>query len=91
MRTLVVGAALLTLALGSAAFAQQEGLVNVNVEGVNVQVPVAVAAQVCDVNINVIAEQYRESEEPVCTIDQETAAEAGIDTGGGEDDEEDAG
>jgi hypothetical protein len=71
------------LVIGSAAFAQQEGLVNVNVEGVNVQVPLSVAAQVCDVNVNVLSEQTRDSEEPVCTIDQETAAEAGIDTGDG--------
>jgi hypothetical protein len=34
----------------------QEGLINVNVSGVTVQVPIAVAANVCDVNVAVLAE-----------------------------------
>jgi hypothetical protein len=41
----------------SGAPTQQEGLVNVNVTDLNVQVPVAVAANICDVNANVLAEQ----------------------------------
>lgn len=39
-----------------AAQNQQEGLVNVAVEDVVVQVPVAVAANICDVNVAVLAE-----------------------------------
>jgi hypothetical protein len=39
---------------------QQDGLVNVFIDDVNVQVPIAVAANVCDVNVNVLALQLRE-------------------------------
>jgi len=35
----------------------QQGLVNVNVSGVRIQVPIAVAANICDVNVNVLARQ----------------------------------
>jgi hypothetical protein len=38
---------------------QQEGLVNLAVTDVNVQVPVGVAANICDVNVGVLAEQER--------------------------------
>jgi hypothetical protein len=41
------------------ASAQQEGLVNLAVTDVNVQVPIAVAANLCDVNVGVLAEQER--------------------------------
>ena len=44
----------LSLTAGS-AFAQQDGLVNLNVEGNTVQVPVAVAAQVCGVSVDALA------------------------------------
>jgi hypothetical protein len=72
-----------TLALGMMsppAFAQQqEGLVNVNVSDVdvgviaNVQVPVAIAANVCGVAVNVLAEQLPGDVE--CDADAQTAAE----------------
>lgn len=75
----IIGGTVLAMALGGAAFAQQEGLVNVSVDGNTVQVPVGIAAQVCDVDANVIATQFIGSDETVCEIDQETAAEAGID------------
>lgn len=55
------------------AFAQQEGLVNVDVSGNTVQLPIAVAANICDLDVNVLAEQA-ESGDTVCTIDQETVA-----------------
>jgi hypothetical protein len=60
----LVAAALLVLSLGAVpAQAQtQEGLVNVNVSGVLVQLPIAVAANVCDVAVNVLAEQLREGD-----------------------------
>src|SRR3712207_5279153 len=61
------------------AFAQdQEGLVNISVEGNTVQVPVSVAANVCDVDVNVIAQDFAGTEETACEIDQETAAENNI-------------
>ena len=51
----------LTLGVAGSAEAQttQEGLVNVNVENVTAQVPIGIAANVCDVNANVLAEQLR--------------------------------
>ena len=61
---------------------QQEGLVNLSVDGNTVQVPVGVAANVCDVDANVIAQQVKGTDESACEIDQETAAENGIDTAG---------
>ena len=50
----------LLLALAAPAMAQtQEGLVNVNISDVTVQAPIAVAANVCDVAVNVLAEQLK--------------------------------
>jgi ribosomal protein S7 len=63
---------------GGGAGAQQEGLVNVNVEGNTVQVPIGVAAQVCpDVAANVLAQAVN-TQTAVCTINQQTAAEHNI-------------
>jgi hypothetical protein len=56
----------------------QEGLVNVNVSDIdvgvvaNVQVPVAIAANVCGVAVNVLAEQLPGDVE--CNADAESAA-----------------
>ncbi|MPZ74544.1 MAG: hypothetical protein GEU74_15215 [Nitriliruptorales bacterium] len=60
-RTLVVlVGTIFALALGGPATAQtQEGLVNVNVSDVTVQAPIAVAANVCDVAVNVLAQQLK--------------------------------
>jgi hypothetical protein len=80
-RMMIASAVALVLGTG-AAFAQQEGLVNVSVDGNTVQVPVTVAVQVCaDVDVNVLSEQYVGSDEIVCEIDQETAAEHNIELG----------
>jgi hypothetical protein len=38
---------------------QQSGLVNVNAEDIVVQVPVALAANICDVNVGVLSRQVR--------------------------------
>jgi hypothetical protein len=57
---LVAIVAMFMLAFSAPAFAQtQEGLVNVNVSGVLVQVPVGIAANICDTNVNALAEQLR--------------------------------
>jgi hypothetical protein len=73
-------AALFGLAVAGPAVAQQqEGLINVNVSDIdvgviaNVQVPVAVAANVCGVAVNVLAEQLPGDVE--CDADAESAAE----------------
>jgi hypothetical protein len=54
-------AGLLVLAFAGSVTAQprQEGLVNVNVSDVYIQVPVAVAANICELNVNVLARQLR--------------------------------
>ena len=52
-----------TLAFGAAsapASAQQSGLVNVDVSDNTVQVPIAVAANVCDVQVDVLAQRLRQ-------------------------------
>jgi hypothetical protein len=69
-----VGLATGALALGlvSPAAAQQEGLVNVDIDVtnnvVNVQVPIGVAANVCGVNAAVLA-TGPQSTDPVCEAD----------------------
>lgn len=57
---------------------QQKGLVNVSIDGNNVQVPVSIAAQVCGVEVNVLARDFAGTDEVACEIDQETAAEHNI-------------
>ena len=84
-KSTVAAAALAFSVVAGPAFAQttQDGLVNVNVEGVSVQVPVAVAAEVCpNVAANVIGEAVG-TQTAVCDIDQETAAQHNIGTEGG--------
>jgi hypothetical protein len=59
-RVLACSFAALTLALGvtagtAGAQTTQNGLVNLNLENVTVQVPIGVAANVCDVNVAVLA------------------------------------
>jgi hypothetical protein len=49
----------LTLMAAPASAQTQEGLVNVNVSDVTVQIPIGIAANVCDVNANILAEQLR--------------------------------
>jgi hypothetical protein len=78
LKSTIVAAALAAFVATPALAQQQEGLVNVNVEGVNVQVPVSVAAQVCpNVSANAIAEAVT-TQEAVCSIDQKTAAQHNI-------------
>ncbi len=61
----IIAASALTLAgmglLGAPASAQpvtQEGLVNLNVTDVAVQVPIGVAANICDVNVAVLVDTF---------------------------------
>jgi hypothetical protein len=83
MRKQMIVAAGLVLGLSAgAALAQQEGLVNISVEGNTVQVPVSVAAEVCpNVSAEVLSEAAT-SQKVVCEIDQETAAKHNIKVGG---------
>jgi hypothetical protein len=76
-------------AVATAAFAvgaapasaqNQQGLVNVAIEDVTVQVPVSIAANVCDLNVVAIAELVDEGSECVATAD--SAASAGASPNG---------
>lgn len=67
------------LGLASPAAAQNQAgdsLVNVQVGDVTVQLPVALAANVCDVNVNVLARQLRNGS-ATCEADAESAATPG--------------
>jgi hypothetical protein len=72
----------LGLAGPAAAQTQQEGLVNVNIENVTVQVPIGVAANICDVNAAILAEQRRAGGAR-CEATAESVATRGPGNGGG--------
>jgi hypothetical protein len=55
---------------------QQNGLINVNVSDIFVQVPISVAANVCDTNVNLLARQIRTGE-ATCTAQAYSPAEVG--------------
>src|SRR5215211_8408398 len=82
MRKLHAAVALVACLAGSALVAapasaqnQQQGLVNVAVEDVIVQVPVAVAANICDVNVAVLAEVADDA--AACEATADSTATAG--------------
>jgi hypothetical protein len=59
--------ALVPAAPASAQPPQQVGLVNVTIEDNTVVVPVAVAANICDVNVAVLVGELRDDGEATCT------------------------
>jgi hypothetical protein len=61
---------------------EQDGLVNVAIVDTQVAVPVAVAANVCDVNVGILALQLRIGE-TTCNADAESMATHGPGAGGG--------
>jgi len=77
-------AAAATGVAGSAVSAQpvtQEGLVNVNLSDITVQVPVAVAAAICDVNVAVLVSELRDASAP-CDADASSDATVTRSSGG---------
>jgi hypothetical protein len=66
------------------ANAQQQGLVNVDISGNTVQVPIAVAANICDVNVAVLVSDLRD-DAAMCnaTGDADAITPAGPGGGGG--------
>jgi hypothetical protein len=60
---------------------RQEGLVNVLVDDVLVQLPITVAANVCDVNVAVLAQLADDAE--ACNATADAAAQPGSGGGGG--------
>jgi hypothetical protein len=82
---LLIVAAIATAAFGASAVPasaqnRQEGLVNVAVEDVTVQIPISVAANVCDVNVAVLAQMTDQAR--MCTATADSAASAGPSQGG---------
>jgi hypothetical protein len=88
-RILVVMALTGMLSLGAAAPAvAQPGnragdtLVNVQISDVEVLIPISVAANLCDINVNVLAEQVRTGDTD-CEATAESIASPGTGAGGG--------
>jgi hypothetical protein len=79
LTTFAAAAIAVGMASAPALAQQQEGLINVNVSDVdvgviaNVQVPVAIAANVCGVAVNVLAQQLPGDVE--CDADAQAAAD----------------
>ncbi len=66
---------------GAGGNTDQDGLVNVNVSGVDVLVPVALAANLCDINVGVLSRLEREGG-AMCTATAESMATRGSGQGG---------
>jgi hypothetical protein len=59
--SIAVAAVAASLCIAAApAAAQQQGLVNVDISGNTIQVPIAVAANICDVNVAVLVNDLRD-------------------------------
>jgi hypothetical protein len=73
-----------TAGIAGAAPGNQAGdsLINVQIEDVAVLVPVSVAANLCDINANVLADQALAGD-PTCDATAESAASPGTGGGGG--------
>jgi hypothetical protein len=72
--------ALMVAVMSVPALAQQQsGLVNLNISGNTVQVPVAVAANICDVSVNVVAQNTERGGTTTC----EALADAEANNGNG--------
>ncbi len=83
--TAVASVVALSMAFAAPAQAQNEAgdsLVNVQIAGLNVLVPVGVAANLCDVNANILAAQAREGGAE-CTATSTSTASPGQGGGGG--------
>ncbi len=64
------------------ALAQVIGPILVNVGPTNVQVPVGVAANLCDINAAVLVQQFQDTGEANCTATNESEATHGPGKGG---------
>ena len=71
---LVAGTSSVGAAAPATAQTFQRGLVNVNVEDVTVQVPIAVAANICDVTVAVLVSDLRDDGSAVCDAFAESDA-----------------
>src|SRR5687768_11666007 len=79
---MVVAGVTAVSALPAAAQPQQDGLVNVNLNDIQIGVPIAVAANICDLDVNVLAEQ-RSLGNTACDVTADAGTTFGPSQGGG--------
>jgi hypothetical protein len=72
----------LAMATGASAQTNQSGLVNVNVEDNVVQVPVAIAANICDVTVAVLATDLQDGSATCDALAESNATVTPRDSGG---------
>jgi hypothetical protein len=70
------------VAAGNAS-AQQSGLVNADISNNTVQVPVGIAANICDVDVNVLVQNLLETGQTQCAADADSVATSVGGGGGG--------
>ena len=79
-----VGMLAIGLAAAPSASAQtQSGLINANISNNTVQVPIGVAANICDVDVNVLVQNLTQTGQTNCTADADGIATAAGGNGGG--------
>ena len=71
------------VAAPSASAQTQSGLINANISNNTVQVPIAVAANICDVDVNVLVQNLTQTGQTNCTADADGIATAAGGGGGG--------
>ena len=74
---------LMVVLTAAPALAQQIGLVNVEIEDTTIQVPIGVAANLCDINVAVLVADFEDDGDAKCVATNETIATAGPGQGGG--------
>src|SRR5919106_2001722 len=82
LATLLTGVALVLVAAAPGAAQQQRGLVNINASDNVIQVPISIAANVCDVSVILLASQIRDDGDATCTALAVTDPEAEVTPGG---------
>ena len=71
------------VAAPSASAQTQSGLINANISNNTVQVPIAIAANICDVDINVLVQNLAQTGQTTCIADADGIATAPGGHGGG--------
>jgi hypothetical protein len=71
------------VAAPSASAQTQSGLINANISNNTVQVPVAIAANICDVDVNVLVQNLTQTGQTTCNADADGIATAAGGNGGG--------
>jgi hypothetical protein len=83
LASLLAATALLLVVVTSGAAQHQTGLVNVNVSDNTVQVPIGIAANICDVKVIALVSGIRDTGEAECTALSTSEADATVTPGAG--------